>query len=84
MGRACCRCGGCAGRCEGTYEGRVESDLAHANHAAAAACPGHPFLPLNAVGYEWWAALYQFPMLCLTVWHIMLAGAAALARAGSG
>jgi hypothetical protein len=33
-----------------------------------------------AVGYKWLAMLYQFPMSCLIAWHLLLAGAAALAR----
>ncbi len=41
-----------------------------------------------AVGSEWAAMIYQFPMLCLTAWHLLLAATAAAARAshasGSG
>ncbi|KAL4422306.1 hypothetical protein ABPG75_008503 [Micractinium tetrahymenae] len=31
----------------------------------------------TAVGYQWLSALFQFPMLCLILWHLLLAAAAA-------
>ena len=36
------------------------------------------------VGYEWAAMLYQFPMMALAVWHLMLAATAAVAQHGGG
>lgn len=31
----------------------------------------------TAVGYQWLSALCQLPLLCLILWHILLAAAAA-------
>ena len=31
----------------------------------------------TAVGYQWLSALFQLPMLCLILWHLLLAAAAA-------
>lgn len=56
-----------------------------AQHAAHLQPQEKQWAVVAAVGYEWLALGYQFPMACLIAWHLLLAATAGSARwLGSG